>query len=452
MNGADDRAAGTRAAAGASRRDRTWWATTTSPVLLALALQVALPAAGADGVPCRAEVRIEPRRAVVGQPVLYALVIEQRKDIGKVRVEPSPAFPSFRAEWLPTVNRPDPDEAHRRYEERRAIHPAHAGRLPIPGVRVLCDGPDGEHVAPVAGTFVDVDEVPGQGRPEDWDGLVGEVELRRTLSHEDEVPLGGTLRVTIRVSGRGNLWRVDPGLEQQLGDQDLDVFASPPELQRDAGRVLVLRRTHRYDLVPRRLGALELPALRIPYFDPGSGRYHEASLPAQRLEVRPRVASDAVPEAPAPRAAATRSTEPADRGLPTGLVPGIGLFLGIAGAAALALRRRGRRAPEPWQAILEDLDAGRAACDQGDASEAAARIARALEGALAGRHPSAAEHRGDHAALRATLGHDDEALAWIGLLERLERARFAAAPDAAEIRSAAGEADQRLRRARAGGP
>lgn len=415
--------------------------------LLPFALLLGGPALAADDAPCRAEVRVEPQRAVVGQPVLYALVIEQRKDVGKVRLEPSPAFPSFRAEWLPTVNRPDPDEGHRRYEERRAIHPAHSGRLPIPGLRVLCSGPDGDHAAPVAATYVDVDEVPTEGRPASWRGLVGDVELRRTLSHEREVPLGDTLRVAVRLSGPGNLWRVDPGLEERLADQDVDVFPSPPELERDAGRVLVLRRTHRYDVVPRGLGPLDLPALRVTTFDPEARRYREVTLPAQRLEVRPRLPADLVAPEP-PRATSPRQEPreptPAD---PRALWIGLAIALGL--AAALGITRRRTRDPSPWEAIEEALQAGTAACDEGDFADAAARFARALEAALTLRHPASAGTRGDPAALRTQVGDDDEALTWIGLLERLDRARFGAEPDAAEIRSAASETTTALRRARA---
>ena len=59
----------------------------------------------------------------------------------------------------------------------------------------------------------------------------------------------------------------------------------PPELARDAGRWLRLRRYWTYDLVPRRAGRLELAEIRVPYFDPGTRRFAEAVLEPIAIDV-----------------------------------------------------------------------------------------------------------------------------------------------------------------------
>ncbi len=381
--------------------------------------------ASAGEVLCHGTAWVEPGRGVVGQPLTYVLEIVQRRDVHRVRFEPPPTFPAFQAAWLPTVDLPDPDEGHRASQERRALHPAHAGRLVVPPAGIACEAEDQTQVVRVPAIFVEVRAVPEMGRPAGWAGLVGRLELSRTISAE-RMRLGDTLRVSLRARGRGNLWLFDPLLERALAGPAVDVFAHPLEIERDAGRSLELRAHRIYDVVPRRVGPLAIPALRIPYFDPQTGSYAEASLPAVTVAVAPRAPTDAPPALP---------REPAKAPAPGVAGPSASPWARTAaGAGALALaaagllwarRRHPRRSACPGQRIRRHLEESERALRSEAWGEAAAALARALRVALEeGERGGRARPEGDAAARP-----------WRRLAERLERARFAGESDPAEIRA-----------------
>ena len=375
---------------------------------------------------CRATARVEPERAVVGQPLTYVLEIVQRRDVHRVRFEPAPTFPGFQAAWLPTVNLPDPDEGHRALEERRALHPAHVGRLEVPRAGIACETADQSQVVRVPPVFVEVRAVPETGRPAGWAGLVAPLELSRTISPE-RMALGDTLRVSLRARGRGNLWLFDPRLERTLAGPAVDVFAHPLEIERDAGRSLELRAHRIYDVVPRRVGPLEIPALRIPYFDPETGSYAAASLPAVTVTVAPRPATD-TPPGPA--------REPAPGSTAGGAGPPVAAWPRAAAAAVAALaltagwivwsrrRRRGRRASKTRR-MRRHLEEAEGALGDEAWNEAAAALARAVRVAL---------EEAEHVDPRESEG-GDRSRRWRQLAERLEYARFAGEPDPGEIRA-----------------
>ncbi len=403
-------------------------------VLSVLAPLAPQPAEAEAPAPCAVTVRLEPEEAFVGQQVLYALRIEQRRDVARVRFQPALSFPSMRSEWLPTVNLPDPGEGTRAYEERRALHPAHAGTLPLPEVALVCDTPEGTRLVRVPSASLPVHDVPETALPEawrgDWKGVIGPVELGWTLT-PGRIALGETARLSVRIAGPGNVWRVDPGLERVLAPADADVFPLAPETLRDSGRSLTLRHYRSYDLVPRRSVELLVPGLRVVAFEPLAREFREYTLPDLRLEVNPRPAME--PPEPAPprrRQAAVR--EPSDAG-----GPGWAALLALLGAALVVLlgwRLRGRPA-DPRRQAGPMLAEGRAALRDGDLPGAAKALARCLA-ELRGAHPE------DPFDVDGATDGRERALALLD--ERVERARFAGEPDAAELRAVAGELETLL--------
>ncbi len=356
----------------------------------------------------------------------WILRIEQRRDVGRVRLEPPPTFPAFRSEWLPTVSLPDPGEGQRAYEERRALHPGHAGVLAIPESGLVCESPDGSTAVRLPPTRVRVFEPPREGRPDGWTGTIGPLAIDRTVTPE-QLALGGSIRVSIRLAGEGNVWTADPRLEKLLAPDRADVFVHPPDFERDAGRTLVVRHYQVYDVVPRREGPLELPAIRIPYLDPLSLRYGEARLAPFVVAVGPAP----VPE-PTPRVAPSGPESAADSSAPRSglLLPGL-LLVALVAAGLVVLRRRAAGPGEPWRSVGELVASGETRLAEGDVDAAAAGITRALQRILDSRSErERGEPEGD--ALQV-------------LKERLERVRFGGEPDAAELRSAVAEGLEALR-------
>lgn len=253
---------------------------TGSALLLALAA-ILLPAAFA-AAQCRTHARIEPDRAVVGQRVFWTLEILRARGVEKVEWLEAPRFPSFRAAWLPGRVDPAPiarDGAlWRRSEERRALFAARPGTLRVPGAKLRC----GAEPAVVGGVTLEVAPLPG-GAPPGFTGVVGPVRVITRIEPE-RIRLGEAARLWVVLRGPGNLWTVtSPLTEAAL--EGVDVFAEPPATDLDADEDLAVRRTFRYQLVPRREGTLTLPAFEVPWFDAGAAMYRIARGPSRTLRV-----------------------------------------------------------------------------------------------------------------------------------------------------------------------
>lgn len=390
-------------------------------VLLALAH----PAAGAatDTARCRTSVSVEPVPAYVGQPVLWRLEILRREDVAEVDWLEPPVFPGFRAEWLPGDVTAEPRAlAGERWiasRERRVLFPGRAGRFALPDASLACvrggAAARGRAEVRVPGARLEVIPLPEAGRPTDFDGLVGPVEVETHLAPA-AISLGESALLSVHVRGSGDLWSLRPPLDP-AALVGVDVFPEPPQLARDVGRALQLRRTFRYTLVPRTAGAVAIPELEIPWFDPASGGYRVARAPARSLQVGPAAAPPAPPEAEARPQAGARLRTRGSSWLAAALA---GL---LAGVAALWLRARRRRARSGAAAVRALIEAAHAATARGDSAAALDAWHAALRRALAVRLPGAAAHAADE--LRARAAADPALAAAVELAAELERARFA---------------------------
>ncbi len=365
------------------------------------------PAVGASEPPCRAEVILEPELAFVEQQVVYRLRILRAEEVTDVRWIDPPSFHSFRAEWLPGRS-PDPGietrgEHRLVFEERRALFPVRPGRLATPRARMACrmGGDDRREVDfQIPSAALEVAPPPEPGRPADWSGLVGRVEVRSTVPTR-RVALGDSVALGVSIWGGANVWRAAPPLGDPPGIEGAEVFAERPILTLESGTRLVGRRSFRFDVVPRRAGQLVIPEVRVPYFDPRTGGYAVAIAPPIELSVAVRSDAPAASEAAAPAALPAADRSDGNRGFVAAAL------LALLAVVAWVVRRRlGRDASSsPAAALLEEAERARA---RGDRAAETAFLARAL---------------------RLELGrgamHDPEARS---LLEALDAERFGAVP------------------------
>lgn len=377
---------------------------------------------------CRTRVLVEPNAAFVGQQIAYRLQILRHADVASVRFTRDLSFPSFRAEWLPG-QAPDPAIAdvgdHMLvFEERRALFPARAGELEIPAARLACTSAAQTIEVDVPAAHVVARELPRDGQPPEFRGVVGRVELQAHLKR-DRIALGESLALAILASGAANLWDAADPFVPARDLPGVDVYPRAPELERDTGRQLVLRRAFGYELVPRATGAFAIPALRLPYFDPVSGRYAIAESEPLHFVV------DAAAEAPAvpPRAV------PRVRDDATSSVRGLALFGAVmlaavvAASAGFAFALRRTRARAALHAAAPFLAEAQGASERGDRAAAARASAAALRAAIEVRVPGASALTAEELARR---GEAPLRAAAEALLD-LDRARFSA--DARAARS-----------------
>jgi hypothetical protein len=414
------------------------------------------PAAQAEGPPCLTQVEVTPARAVVGQQVTYRARVMRRPDVGTVSWVQGLSFPSLRAEWLPGLAGQTRLVTQRTpylvYEERRALFALRPGHLEIPSASLSCalyapPGGAGRSVeVRVPGSALDVDEPPLLERPRTWSGLVGPVDAK-LAAKPAAIALGDTVRVTLTLTGEGNLWVAPPpfGPSSFEGSDGLatEVFAKPPELSVDPGEHLQLRQVFAFELVPRRAGRLVIPSYELPFFDPTRQQFAALRTGTVQISVEPPGSGDAQPvwTPPAADSSAVSVDVERRRGFFSFLFGGLALVLG--GAGVLAVRRRTPKPPLPMRAALRDAARARRTGDVEAERRALVRALRAAtERALfpdagAAAYPAMPALSIDELAARAQ--GDDALMRAAELLGADERARFAAGgegPDTARLRAA----------------
>jgi hypothetical protein len=411
------------------------------PLLVAVALLA--PARGAaPGADPEAAVQVESAlsapRAVQHEQLRFDVIVTHPVRLAP-RWEP-PSFEGFWAEPLPSEGTPMRYRgglAERTTHFRRALFPTRSGALRIAPSRLwLTDAQGGESALEVAGAAVQVQALPGAGRPAGFSGLVGEFALRVALA-APSAEQGAALQLHAEIFGDANVWDAPaPDVASWLGAQ-AEVFAAGGErvATERSGR-LSSRRSFHFEIVPLRAGWLEIPAWELSGFDPRSQSYRVRRSEMQRIAVRPSsngVATPALPPAPA----VAPLPEPRSLPLPplaAVLAGGLGLLLGL--AVVLGVRRRRPplaaappagpepRLPRHWlEAAERELDPLRFC----HALLGALRAELALRGALDAASLTARElcERTDDPRARA-------------LLEALERARFRRdPPDRAALLGAA---------------
>ncbi|MEC8512140.1 MAG: BatD family protein [Planctomycetota bacterium] len=113
---------------------------------------------------------------------------------------------------------------------------------------------------------IEVVPVPEEGRPLDWTGAVGPIEVSRDAQRRD-IDLGDSLELSVRYSGSGNLEFFEaPKLERVEGFERFRVLASTDEKT-------PFMRAIEYELVPMGPDVTEVPPIPLSVFDPESGGY-----------------------------------------------------------------------------------------------------------------------------------------------------------------------------------
>jgi hypothetical protein len=404
---------------------------------LSAAVLLVCARAGAEPPVCLASAVLEPPVAFVGEQVVWRAQILRRDDVRHVDWGRAPAFPGLRVEALPSLASDTAvwreDRRYEGFEERRALFALRPGEIVLPDASLRCrPGPGsatGDVEAVIPGARLRVRELPERDPAIPFDGAVGSVSVQASLEPAS-LALGRAARLSIFVEGEADLFDLSSPFDAEASaSADLEILARPAELARDTGRRLRLRRWFRYDLIPHRAGSFELPALRVGWLDPASGRYEVASAPAQRLVVREAASADPErrPRARAGVEGAAAAEPPRSRVVILAV-----LFAGaalLAGGAVLARRRRERdgAAEERVRAELELAGAARAA---GERERENAALARALRLAFEAAGLPGARTRSTEELLASALD-DAELRAAADLLARLDNARFGAQPDAA---------------------
>ncbi len=261
--------------------------------------------------PASLEVEAAPRDPWVGQPVILRVRLIQRQALAE---DPRYGPPSTTGFWAEPPSRPasyyaqEGDQRVLVTETRARLYPLAAGVATI--------GPAQAELVLASGSSFDPFQWPGGGRrrvalhsdpvpvrvrplprgaPSGFDGAVGGFQLTWSADREStsqDVAL--TARLDVR--GTGNLAMIHTPV---LASPDCEVFTGPVDDSLSAADSDgPSRRSFRWTLLPRRTGSISIPAPAFAWFDPATGTYKTAQVPALTFEV-------------------TRALAPGDGGRPT---------------------------------------------------------------------------------------------------------------------------------------
>ena len=133
---------------------------------------------------------------------------------------------------------------------------------------------------------IEVVPLPVEGRPDDFDGAVGDFKLEAGVDKR-EVVEGDALSLRVILVGSGNIRNCPPptlpdlsGFEQYESTKKEDVSVTK---QGVSGRI-----TYEYVLVPKEISSTEIRPVRFSYFNPDEGRYHTIATDSIQLAIQPR--------------------------------------------------------------------------------------------------------------------------------------------------------------------
>ncbi|MFA5683380.1 MAG: BatD family protein [Lysobacteraceae bacterium] len=405
------------------------------------------------------EVETTTREPYVQQQVGYVVRLYYGVDLTQGQLD-EPVGEGVRVQRLGADTRFQRRIGERRYEviERRyALVPERSGVLHIRAPRFVGDALDG----PRRGLF-------GGGRRVQASGEAVELRVRaqpaaaaspwlpaQQLALADESgALDGPFRVgepislALRLRARGLSAEQLPELRLDAID-GAQVYPDQESSQnREDGQWLLGERSRRFAIVPARAGVIEVPALRVSWWNVETDRAEVAELPARRLEILPAAPAAAAPDAASGVDAPARSVGAVANGWRYATFALAALWL--ATVLWLVWRwprppRQSSAAPSAPTAPTPDLGRVLAAGDP-------ARIAAALRAAA-----RAAGHSGDLSALALVVAQPTQAQAlrdldrWLygggereeqaALLSRL-RAAFGSGLRWHEAQASAGDADR----------
>jgi hypothetical protein len=268
--------------------------------MLGLVLQLAIVAKAPidTAQPVNFHAMVMPDTVFVGQQVTYEVGVFLDDQL-RLRLRRNPEFvpPEPRAMLaydLPTATAPGArrvgDHEYEVHIFERAFFPLEAGRYVIPAAELSYSLPlsmsffsrEESHMLAAESLAIVALAPPAAGRPANYAGAVGELHVDERLDAH-RVRAGDPVLLTVLVGGRGNVKLLPrPTVAFRWGsavaaEERVRVDTTTPDV----------RGTKEFDWVvtPRDTGALALPPMGYPYFNPYTERYEIALTRADTLRV-----------------------------------------------------------------------------------------------------------------------------------------------------------------------
>lgn len=247
----------------------------------------------------------------------------------------------LRCHWIPRL-------AGAQEVEPVALHYAFATRFQEHLLRGREPSDRQEASVSCAAARFEVRELPAAGRPERFDGAVGEFTVR-AAAPVAAVPLGGSFTLEVAIEGDGDL----AGLPA-MAWPELPGFVVQGLVERRAPAA----RLFAFDVLAVRGGATEVPPVSFAFFSPRAGRYVTQWTAPVPLAVGP--AAGILPARVAALVDADRRAVAGAAGWPAGrwLLPAAGVGIAIVVCVLLRRRARGNGRQRAFAALAAALGGG----------------------------------------------------------------------------------------------
>ena len=119
---------------------------------------------------------------------------------------------------------------------------------------------------------IEVQDLPEEGKPDNFSGLVGNFTIKSTVE-PDRLKAGDSATMTIQVSGKGNVARIQdidfPELPYAKTYNDQPVLKTEQDAHGIGGTKIM-----KWALVPKRPGRFDTPVLSLSFFNPDTEKYN----------------------------------------------------------------------------------------------------------------------------------------------------------------------------------
>ncbi|MBN1327805.1 MAG: protein BatD [Candidatus Cloacimonetes bacterium] len=232
------------------------------------------------------------------EPVKVDYTLYTRYDIRNMSMEEL----NFSGFWKEDINVADKIQFHRVNRNgiiynamllrSIALYPQSSGRIPLPQQELELElrtqsyslfnlGSSQAYTARSQTAFLNVSDIPEEGRPANYTNAVGQFTISGKIS-DTELRTGDSFTYTMEISGRGNLSHLDPPV---LEDVNYLRFFDPEittELNEDkvSGKKVI-----KYLAIAQEKGNFVIPAVEFTYFDTQNGKFRTISTPLFNLTI-----------------------------------------------------------------------------------------------------------------------------------------------------------------------
>ncbi|SNY22154.1 Oxygen tolerance [Orenia metallireducens] len=132
--------------------------------------------------------------------------------------------------------------------------------------------------------------LPQEGQPDDFTGIVGDLQLDSNLA-DQEVNYGDSTTLNIKLSGDVNLDSLDKVLNGDISD--VEIYQTQKDKKEEIrGMEYYAKKSFDIILVPKKSGELSLPEIKIPYFNPEKKEYEYTTIAAKTIKVMGQAKND----------------------------------------------------------------------------------------------------------------------------------------------------------------